>query len=237
MYPSISGTEGGGTAICNAYGIGAYPTHIIIAPDHQIIEQDIWPVSSPSDFIDPLENAGCEAHECDGGNPLAANFEADNVDPCDLTSVGFTSTSTGDITSYEWTFEGGTPASSTEENPVILYETAGVYDVSLTVISGFAESTIVMEDYITVHNCTGVETEQNLTVEITPNPTDGIFQLTLPYNGLYDIQIFDVTGHLVHSTPVNEKISQMDLSYLKPGVYILNAQIENLEIKERIVIK
>jgi thiol-disulfide isomerase/thioredoxin len=49
-YPAVSGTEGGGDAVCGAYGIGAYPTYILIAPDKSIVEQDMWPISSAADF-------------------------------------------------------------------------------------------------------------------------------------------------------------------------------------------
>ena len=150
MYPSISGIEGGGNAICSAYGIGLYPTHIIIAPDGEIIEQDIWPVSSPADFIDPLENNGCIANNCDGGSTLSADFEADMTDPCLGSDVQFTSTSVGEITTYEWTFDGGNPATSDEENPIVTYETSGSYDVSLTVSDGIDENTMTMEAYINV---------------------------------------------------------------------------------------
>jgi thiol-disulfide isomerase/thioredoxin len=40
--PSASGLEGGGNAVYEAYGITAYPTVILISPDHHITEQFIW---------------------------------------------------------------------------------------------------------------------------------------------------------------------------------------------------
>ncbi|MFH2094424.1 MAG: hypothetical protein ABIJ16_01895, partial [Bacteroidota bacterium] len=43
-YPTIAGSSGG-TNICNDYQITAYPTAILIAPDHSILVQDIWPIS------------------------------------------------------------------------------------------------------------------------------------------------------------------------------------------------
>ncbi len=45
-YPSVSGLEGGGNAVDAAYGISAYPTVILIAPDKTILEQDIWPATT-----------------------------------------------------------------------------------------------------------------------------------------------------------------------------------------------
>ena len=42
QHPSVSGTDGGGDAVCSAYGISYYPTVVLIAPNGDIVEQDIW---------------------------------------------------------------------------------------------------------------------------------------------------------------------------------------------------
>ncbi len=60
-FPCISGVEGGGNAINNAYGINAYPTYILIAPDHQIVEQDMWPISSTQTFVNYFQSNGFAA--------------------------------------------------------------------------------------------------------------------------------------------------------------------------------
>ena len=44
----------------------------------------------------------------------------------------FTDLSTGGITGWSWTFDGGTPATSTLQNPTVTYNTLGTYNVSLT---------------------------------------------------------------------------------------------------------
>jgi len=49
-YPTISG-EAGGTAICNQYGIPAYPTVILIMPDRSIVIQDLWPINNAQTVI------------------------------------------------------------------------------------------------------------------------------------------------------------------------------------------
>ena len=66
-------------------------------------------------------------------------------------SIDFTDLSTGDPTSWSWTFEGGDPASSTEQNPTVSYSVAGTYEVSLTVTNGNAEATETKAGYITVN--------------------------------------------------------------------------------------
>lgn len=42
-YPSISGSQGGGNLVYQDYEILSYPTVIIITPDHNIVEQYVWP--------------------------------------------------------------------------------------------------------------------------------------------------------------------------------------------------
>lgn len=46
-------------------------------------------------------------------------------------TVTFTNTSINSPDSFLWTFEGGAPATSTEENPTVTYSTPGVFDVTL----------------------------------------------------------------------------------------------------------
>ncbi len=73
---------------------------------------------------------------------LTAAFSASNTTICNGTSVQFTDLSVGSPTSWNWTFEGGTPATSTLQNPSVTYATAGVYDVSLTVMQGSISNTV-----------------------------------------------------------------------------------------------
>jgi thiol-disulfide isomerase/thioredoxin len=63
-YPTISGNEGGGNAICNTYQVSWYPVVILIAPNHDIVEQDIWPITSAQSIIDVLENHGITQNNC-----------------------------------------------------------------------------------------------------------------------------------------------------------------------------
>ena len=65
-------------------------------------------------------------------------------------SVHFLDMSTGNATSWNWTFEGGTPATSTEQNPVITYNKAGSYAVTLTVGDGNTTSTATRQAYVNV---------------------------------------------------------------------------------------
>jgi len=68
-------------------------------------------------------------------------------------SVRFSDLSGGFPTRWEWTFEGGTPATSTEQNPVVTYSQAGRYRVTLRVTNSIGTSApLVREQYIEVLN-------------------------------------------------------------------------------------
>jgi len=65
--------------------------------------------------------------------------------------INFTDLSVGNITSWNWSFPGGNPSTSTQQNPQnIVYDTPGVYPVTLTVSDGTHTSTETKTAYITV---------------------------------------------------------------------------------------
>ncbi|WP_158281549.1 PKD domain-containing protein [Sediminitomix flava] len=65
-------------------------------------------------------------------------------------SVNFTDISKNSPSSYYWEFEGGTPSTSTEVNPVISYTNPGTYEVKLTVSNTTGSNTVVKTDFITI---------------------------------------------------------------------------------------
>ncbi|PLX07178.1 MAG: hypothetical protein C0596_12355, partial [Marinilabiliales bacterium] len=81
--------------------------------------------------------------------PPTADFVADQTNVPMGTTVNFTDLSTS-ATSWDWTFTGGTPASSTLPNPSIVYNTIGTYPVSLTVNNSVGTATETKTCYITV---------------------------------------------------------------------------------------
>lgn len=56
----------------------------------------------------------------------------------------------GDPTTWDWQFPGGTPSSSTSQNPSVQYNTPGTYDVSLTVTNSAGTDTKLAPGMIVV---------------------------------------------------------------------------------------
>ena len=117
------------TYTCNGY----YPqTFTITLSDYETVIQDV---------------------QLEAGEGLIPDFNANMTDVALGSSVNFTDNTWGaNLVSWEWSFEGGEPATSNEQNPTgITYNTIGHYDVSLTVTNADGQTeTIVKHNYINV---------------------------------------------------------------------------------------
>ncbi|TXC85307.1 M43 family zinc metalloprotease [Luteibaculum oceani] len=71
---------------------------------------------------------------------------------CPKTVVEFKDKSIFGVDSWEWSFPGGEPSTSTEQNPSITYNNAGTFDVTLTVTKGEETRTVTITDAVTVLN-------------------------------------------------------------------------------------
>ncbi len=84
-----------------------------------------------------------------------AFLEAEREIICDGESIQFFDISEeGEPTSWSWSFPGGSPATSTQQNPTVTYANPGTYDVSLTVTNSAGSDTKTYSSYISVKNST-----------------------------------------------------------------------------------
>lgn len=88
--------------------------------------------------------------------------------------VKFTDLSAGIPSGWAWTFEGGTPSVSNQQNPIITYNTPGDFKVKLIVSNSLGVDSIAFEDYIHVSNA------------------------ILPATGFYASNIAPCTGDMVY---------------------------------------
>lgn len=85
-------------------------------------------------------------------NPQApiANFTSDKTTICSGGQVKFTDLSSNFPTSWQWTFSGGTPATSNQQIPTVTYTTTGNYTVKLKVMNAQGSNEITRTSYISV---------------------------------------------------------------------------------------
>jgi PKD repeat protein len=143
--------------------------------------------------------------------PFAA-FDAEVREGCAPFEVTFIDLSTGNPSSYEWTFEGGTPATSNEANPTIVFAELGIYDVNLTVANAGGSHTFLADQYISVVDIPTVEftyIADALAVSFTNNSTNG------------DSYLWDFGN--------NETSTSVSPSHLydEPGTYVATLTVTN----------
>ncbi|MCB2208309.1 MAG: PKD domain-containing protein [Bacteroidetes bacterium] len=132
--------------------------------------------------------------------PPVANFSGT---PASLEvggSVQFTDESTNNPTSWLWTFDGGTPGTSTAQNPTIAYNEVGNFDVNLTVTNDEGLDSKTIAEYIAVTEAgTGSYCESSS----TSNALDWISQVDIgSFSNFSGESLYsDFTGQIVGLTP------------------------------------
>ncbi|MEL6140942.1 MAG: PKD domain-containing protein, partial [Bacteroidota bacterium] len=162
-----------------------------------------------------------------------ADFTADETMIMPGQSIAFTDLSTNEPTTWDWSFPGGVPNASDLQNPIVLYPSDGVYDVSLTASNQAGSNTTSQENYVSVGVNTSINRGEVLSgFQLFPNPVfTGNIQATfnLAERTLLDFYLVDATGrvirHLLHDR-VKRGENQLSFStdYLPNGTYFLVIQ-------------
>lgn len=154
-----------------------------------------------------------------------AGFTADRFggNPNDI--IQFTDTSSGNPTAYEWSFlpatvsfVGGTSASA--QNPRVLFDQPGIYNVSLRVENAVGEDQITRQGYISIFP-TGVSDLHNQKQFLVfPNPVKDILQLQ-SQEPIQRVVIYSLDGRLVHEQVVEQSQFLMHVNNIPNGLYML----------------
>jgi PKD repeat protein len=129
-YPIIPTYAPNGTSVVSAYQIGYYPTmYMICGSDKKTKVVDQYTLSQLNAAL-----ASCPT--------VNANFSASPTQVVQGGSIQFSDLSTGSPNSWSWSFPGGTPSTSTQQNPTITYNTAGTYNVTLTATNGIGSTDV-----------------------------------------------------------------------------------------------
>ena len=122
-------------------------------------------------------------------------------------------------TSYYWSFPGGEPLVSQEENPEVTYPNAGVYSVTLFATNGASSDMEVKESYITVVDQSNVLELSANDVAIYPNPASSVMNVRA--EGMQQISIYDITGRIVFEKNVNSDNETIDISKFQRATYAI----------------
>ena len=139
-----SGSAGGGFAIVADsvyYHSGSFNNAFFAPPASNLAFSNI-----SSTIPNPSDMACCPV--CAPTGPVA-DFSMSEDTICQGASVNFTDLSSQNPNSWSWTFNTGTPSTSTLQNPMgVIFNTAGTHNITLVVSDGSSNDTITKQIYV-----------------------------------------------------------------------------------------
>ena len=151
------------------------------------------------------------------------------------TTVTYTSTCNSYTDHVAWTFEGGSPATSTDEVVSVTYSTVGEYTTTLIAYS--QDGTLTDTATLTVIVTAPVAIEENAISEISvyPNPTSSIINIAA--EGMQNITIIDMAGRVVMSKDVNSNFETISAEGFAKANYMVRITTADGVVVKNIVVE
>lgn len=190
-------------------GIGGSGIACLDAYTGVIIWQDEGGGSTPAIVDGAVYSVGTDGrvYAYISSQPVA-NFTASSTSGTAPLTVNFTDTSTGNVTTWSWDFNGDGVEDSTDQNPIYEYATAGTYSVKLTVTNAVGSDEELKEGYINVSSASsgdGSNVSLNTSIlpaislkvspssldlgELSPGKVSAPQNFTLKNSGSYSIKV------------------------------------------------
>lgn len=134
---------------------------------------------------------------------------------------------------YGWGLGDGTV--SIEENPSHVYQTGGIYYVTLNAYNDFCGAAITVPINIVIASTTQVNS--NTTVSFYPNPANEFLNIDLETTQTQNtlMRLYNLSGQLLTSSIIAEKNNQVDLENYPSGTYFVQLIGEDWELTKKVV--
>ena len=189
--------------------VGSEPTGLTFTPD---FKYGFFSVQHPSGSNSPQIDATFNNVVFDKSSTIVfavsenlglqspvADFTSDTTMVGTNGVITYTDLSTNTPDSWNWVFEGGQPATSTDQSPVVTYSTPGIYDVSLTTsnVAGSSDQEL-KADYANVGTAS-IDEALLGAIQLYPNPNKG--QLNIDITGHegenLSVEVYDLQGRKI----------------------------------------
>lgn len=166
---------------------------------------------------------------------IIARFNASATSIAGGTTVNFTDISTGTPNSWEWAFEGGTPATSSLQNPTVTYNNKGSYRVALTAKNANGSNTVVKDDNIVVNSSV---------TSATKDAKSEIYSIYSKSKSVYadvkspsaQLSLYDLDGKLIETRNVTAGLYKFT-TQVPTGVYVVKIVYDRKAETERVVVE
>jgi len=194
------------------------------------------------------------------------NFAANKVKGCPPFKVQFNDLSSVDVNQWDWQFESGVPATSTEKNPTVTFNKHGKYAVKLTVRNTNGSNALTRVQYIEVQspiecpeytNNTKILLDDKIIVppfgdpnqvelraqhaqqsKLIPNPAREMVTLLTQATPEHPVQVhvLDCTAQVVLECMSTQESLPIDIGQLAPGLYFVKWQDLQGQHLERLMV-
>ncbi|HOE03728.1 MAG TPA: PKD domain-containing protein [Bacteroidales bacterium] len=157
------------------------------------------------------------------GNAPVANFSGNPTTVGAGGTVSFTDLSTNSPTSWSWSFPGAATTTSSSQNPSIVYNTPGTYNVSLTVTNAYGNDSEVKNGYITVTQQGGTAPNANF----VGNPTTVSAGGTVAFTDLSTNTPTSWSWSFPGAATTSSSAQNPSIVYNTPGTYNVSLTVTN----------
>ena len=151
------------------------------------------------------------------------------------TTVTYTSTCNENTDHIAWTFEGGSPATSTDATVAVAYTTAGSYTTTLVAYNADETRTDTITLSVTVTDPVAVEENAISEISVYPNPTSSIINIAA--DGMQNITIIDMTGRVVMSKDVNSNFETISAEGFAKANYMVRITTADGVVVKNIIVE
>lgn len=224
-----AGIQGGGPQAIDIINTGqnflGYPTYIVVCPDKNM-QYDVCYPPTVNCMLGKIENCA---------NVLFPKWATAEDTVYTTHEVQFADSSSGQPTAWLWEFEGGTPVSSTDQNPTITYETEGIYDVTLTVTNANGSQTVTKTDYITVLLNVGQPELDRQGMELVKQGKT--LSIYFDENVVGSASMVNISGQTVYTSNINHTASlAIPIDKLAKGIYVVRVVANNKSLVAKVLI-
>ena len=227
VYDSGSGVEGN---ISTSFGIGSSvplgESRLRVAMkwvgDYNDGTSDFTPPNACGTFeFGEVEDYTINIEQATTTAPIA-EFNSNTTSGASPLTVNFFDQSTNNPTTWNWSFPGGTPSTSTEQNPTVVYNNTGTYSVTLNVTNAAGNNTKTKTGYINVSN------ELIAPVaEFSSNVQTGQTPLNVQFNDLSTNSPTAWNWSFEGGTPATSAQQNPAVVYNTPGTYAVTLIASN----------
>jgi hypothetical protein len=178
----------------------------------------------------PMPAASVVSTQTAGSEPYEGVLIQVNNANCTNPSAGF----------GEWTINDGSGAVNVDDLLFPYTPTLNtVYHITGVIYFSFGTYKILPRDINDIQIATGTTEYTIDNIQLYPNPTNGELNIQISNQLISDklqINIYDISGKIIHSTTVSNNKINLDVNHLENGVYFLQINIDDKKyLKERFI--